>query len=175
MTTAHERTSAVVGTRRFLRMLASDISYANTCDLGEEAVRLLRHYPLDVDLDVSATALPNLWRSPSHGIAEAEHGRFAMLDDAKEGLTASHGGEMQSEDEFREEHKMPSNNQIDLAIALRTIHELAVAEGDLGYEYWHGIGKLLQRASGMQAEIDSLGAELERYRAIHAKTARSGS
>ncbi|HDR9104563.1 TPA: hypothetical protein QDB04_001382 [Burkholderia vietnamiensis] len=70
---------------------------------------------------------------------------------------------------------MPSSEQRDLAIALRTIHELAMADGDLGHEYWHGIGKLLRRASSMQAEIDSLGAELERYRAIHAKTVRSSS
>lgn len=173
MTTAHERTSAVVDTRRFLQKLASDNSCANNCDIGEEAVRLLRYYPLDVDLDVSAAALPNLWSSPCRGIAEAEHGRFVLLDDAEEGLTAALAREVQSDDKFRKERKVPSNNQFDLAIALRTIHELAMAEGDLGYEYWHGIGKLLQRASSMQAEIDSLGVELERYRAIHAKTVRS--
>ena len=175
MTTAHERTNAVVETRRFLQMLASDNNCADNCHLEEEAVRLLRYYPLDVDLDVSAAALPNLWSSPCRGIAEAEHGRCDLLDDAALGLKAVLAGEIQSEDEFRTEHKMPSNNQSDLAIALRTIHELAMAEGDLGYEYWHGIGKLLQRAASMQAEIDSLGAELERYRAVHAKTVRSGS
>ncbi|WP_260428959.1 BPSL0761 family protein [Burkholderia cepacia] len=170
MTTAHERTNAVTETRRFLQMLASDDSCANNCDLGAEAVRLLRYYPLDVDLDVSAAALPNLWTSPCRGIAEAEHGRPVLLNDAEQGLKAALAGEIQSEDEFREEHKMPSKNPIALTVALRTMHELAMADGDLGYEYWHGIGKLLQRASDMQAEIDSLNEELERHRSIRAKS-----
>ncbi|RQT42826.1 hypothetical protein DF046_37465 [Burkholderia cepacia] len=65
---------------------------------------------------------------------------------------------------------MPSKNPIALTVALRTMHELAMADGDLGYEYWHGIGKLLQRASDMQAEIDSLNEELERHRSIRAKS-----
>lgn len=60
---------------------------------------------------------------------------------------------------------MPSENLIDLQIALRKIHELALAEGDLGYEYWHQVGQLLRRAAGMQAEIDALSKDLERCRA----------
>ncbi len=60
----------------------------------------------------------------------------------------------------------PAEGHIDLTIALRTVHELAVAEGDLGYEYWHTVGKLLSRASLMQAEIDSLNKDLERCRAM---------
>jgi hypothetical protein len=47
------------------------------------------------------------------------------------------------------------------------IHELGLADGDLGHEYWHQVGKLLKRAAGMQLEIDSLTAELEPYRAMH--------
>lgn len=65
---------------------------------------------------------------------------------------------------------MPSENQIHLDIALRKIHELALAEGDLGYEYWHQIGRLLRRAAGMQGEIDALSRELELCRARLAKT-----
>lgn len=60
---------------------------------------------------------------------------------------------------------MPENSSIDLEIALRKIHELAMADGDLGYAYWHQIGQLLKRAAGMQAEIDALSKELERCRA----------
>lgn len=65
---------------------------------------------------------------------------------------------------------MPSENHIDLEIALRKIHELAMEDGDLGYAYWYKVGQLLQRAAGMQAEIDSLSKELERRRAMRAKT-----
>lgn len=63
MTTARERTNAVVETRRFLQMLASDDSHTNQRDTREVAIRLLRHYPLDIDLAVSAAALPNIWTS----------------------------------------------------------------------------------------------------------------
>ncbi|WP_338152541.1 hypothetical protein [Paraburkholderia monticola] len=30
------------------------------------AMGLLRHYPLDIDLDVSASALPGIWAVPIH-------------------------------------------------------------------------------------------------------------
>ncbi len=65
-----------------------------------------------------------------------------------------------------EEGHMLSANNLDLEIALQKIHELALADGDLGYAYWYEIGQLLRRAAGMQAEIDSLKKELERYRAV---------
>jgi hypothetical protein len=64
-----------------------------------------------------------------------------------------------------EENVMPSENEIDLSAALRKFHELAVSEGDLGHEYWHRVGQLLQRANEMQAQIDSLSKELEVCRA----------
>lgn len=56
---------------------------------------------------------------------------------------------------------MPTENVLDLEIALRKIHELALADGDLGHEYWHQVGQLLRRAAGMQAQIDALSKELE--------------
>ena len=68
---------------------------------------------------------------------------------------------------------MHSENHIDLGIALRKIHELAMAEGDLGYAYWYEVGRLLQRAANMQAEIDLLCKELERCRATRAKASRA--
>jgi hypothetical protein len=66
--------------------------------------------------------------------------------------------------------EMIAENHIDLQIALRKIHELAMEDGDLGYEYWYEIGRLLKRANGMQAEIDALSKELERCRAMLPKT-----
>ncbi|WP_241269966.1 MULTISPECIES: hypothetical protein [unclassified Caballeronia] len=65
-----------------------------------------------------------------------------------------------------EEEDTRAENHIDLTVALRKIHELALADGDLRYAYWHEIGQLLQRANRMQAEIDSLSEELERCRAM---------
>lgn len=65
MTTAAERTKAVLDTRDFLQMLstAEDVTIRGL--VQSVAVGLLRHYPLKVDLDVSASALPKLWAPPS--------------------------------------------------------------------------------------------------------------
>ncbi|WP_247361998.1 hypothetical protein [Ralstonia pseudosolanacearum] len=60
---------------------------------------------------------------------------------------------------------MTSENQIDLDIALRKLHELALEDGDLGYEYWHRIARLLTRAASMESEIEALSHELEKCRA----------
>ncbi|MCZ2897045.1 hypothetical protein MTR01_23795 [Burkholderia thailandensis] len=60
---------------------------------------------------------------------------------------------------------MHSENRIDLKVALQKIHELAMADGDLGYAYWYHVGQLLQRAATMQSEIDVLAKELEECRA----------
>lgn len=58
-----------------------------------------------------------------------------------------------------------SQRCIDLEIALKKLHELAQEEGDLGREYWNAVSKLLERAAGMQSQIDSLSIELEVCRA----------
>lgn len=68
---------------------------------------------------------------------------------------------------------MASENQIDLGIALRKFHELALENGDLGYEYWYGVGQLLKRAASMQTEIDALSRELEICRARQRESFRS--
>jgi len=68
------------------------------------------------------------------------------------------------------EYKMPSENEIDLSIALSELHELAVGRGDLEHAYWYKVGQLLQRANGMQVQIDSLSRELELCRARLRKT-----
>jgi hypothetical protein len=65
----------------------------------------------------------------------------------------------------RARYKMRSDDQIDLVIALRKIHELAVAGGDLGQAYWSEVGQLLQRAATMQEQRKALGRELEWCRA----------
>ncbi|WP_225723133.1 hypothetical protein [Burkholderia cepacia] len=76
-------------------------------------------------------------------------------------------------DDRTEEYKMLSDNHIDLELALRKIHELGVADGDLGYAYWYEVGRLLQRAANMQAEIDLLCNELEQCRATRADANRA--
>lgn len=60
---------------------------------------------------------------------------------------------------------MPSSGEMDLDIALRKIHELALSDGDLGYAYWYQVGQLLRRAAEMQGEIDALNQELRLCRA----------
>jgi hypothetical protein len=64
MTTPEERTKAIVDTRNFLRTLASADEIAIPGLVQTVAASLLRHYPLDVDLDVSASALPGIWAHP---------------------------------------------------------------------------------------------------------------
>ena len=56
---------------------------------------------------------------------------------------------------------MSSNAKIDLDIALRKIHELAMDGGDLGYEYWHEVGRLLCLGESMQIELNMLRIKLE--------------
>ncbi|MBN3002555.1 hypothetical protein JW897_02270 [Chromobacterium alkanivorans] len=60
---------------------------------------------------------------------------------------------------------MTQENDIDIDIALRKIHELGLEDGDLGYAYWYQISQLLKRAAGMQKEIDALAKALEICRA----------
>ena len=64
MTTPTERTNAVIETRRFLQLLASDDGLRDVGNIRETAIRLLRHYPRDIDLSVSSSAFPSVWSSP---------------------------------------------------------------------------------------------------------------
>jgi hypothetical protein len=50
--------------------------------------------------------------------------------------------------------------ELDLSIALRTLHELALAEGDLGREYWDQVGNLLRSVPKLRERIRLLEAEL---------------
>jgi len=65
MTTPAERTKAVVDTRDVLEMLANAEEVTIRGLVQSVAICLLRHYPLNVDLDVSASALPGVWTHPS--------------------------------------------------------------------------------------------------------------
>ncbi|WP_319001417.1 BPSL0761 family protein [Burkholderia cepacia] len=61
MTTAYERTKAVLETRKLLPLRGSPIG-ATTRDIVRDAALLhLRHYPLDIDLEISAVTLPEIW------------------------------------------------------------------------------------------------------------------
>ena len=64
MTTPDERTKAVIGTRDFLQTLAAAEEVSIPGLVQSVAVCLLRHYPLKVDLAISASALPSIWSPP---------------------------------------------------------------------------------------------------------------
>ncbi|WOD17125.1 BPSL0761 family protein [Paraburkholderia kirstenboschensis] len=66
MTMPHERTKAVVETRKLLQLLASSEHVASHKGIHAIAVRLPRHYPLDIHLDISAVALPGVWATPEN-------------------------------------------------------------------------------------------------------------
>lgn len=61
---------------------------------------------------------------------------------------------------------------LDLTIALNKLHELALDEGDLGYEYWYRVRRLLERAGELETQVTELQAELERLRELK-KTAQT--
>jgi hypothetical protein len=65
MTTPAERTKAVVDARDFLQMLSNAEEVTIRGLVQSVAIGLLRHYPLNVDLDVSASALPEIWAQPT--------------------------------------------------------------------------------------------------------------
>jgi len=64
MTTPDERTRAVRSTYEFLRTLATADEITIPGLVQTAAVALLRHYPGDGDLEVSASALPAIWAHP---------------------------------------------------------------------------------------------------------------
>ncbi|MFM0168841.1 hypothetical protein PQR33_05760 [Paraburkholderia sediminicola] len=65
MTMPEERTKAVMETRRFLETLVGSETEIMWGLVRTVAGQLLRHYPLDVDLSVSASALPGVWAPPA--------------------------------------------------------------------------------------------------------------
>ena len=80
MTTACERTKAVIETRKLLQTLSSADEVTIHGLIQSVAVCLLRHYPLDIDLEMSASALPIVWAPPSmHGGEEKRAARGHIL------------------------------------------------------------------------------------------------
>jgi hypothetical protein len=65
MTTPAERTKAVLDTRDFLSLLAASPEVTIRGLVQSVAIGLLRHYPLNVDLDRSASVLPGVWAQPT--------------------------------------------------------------------------------------------------------------
>jgi len=60
----------------------------------------------------------------------------------------------------------------DLTTALRKLHELGLADGDVGYAYWHDVAKLLKSAQWARKRIGNLERELSTC--LHAnKTSKS--
>lgn len=64
MTTAYERTKAVIETRKLLQLLGSSADTTTRNEIRDTALLLLRHYPLDVDIEISAAAMPGIWAAP---------------------------------------------------------------------------------------------------------------
>jgi hypothetical protein len=64
MTTPDERTKAIMDARSFLRTLVAADEITIPGLVQTVAVGLLRHYPLDVDIEVSASVLPDVWAYP---------------------------------------------------------------------------------------------------------------
>ncbi|SMG39856.1 BPSL0761 family protein [Paraburkholderia susongensis] len=64
MTMPEERTKAILETRHFLETLLASEDEIMWGLVRTMAARLLRHYPQDVDLGVSALALPGVWAPP---------------------------------------------------------------------------------------------------------------
>jgi len=65
MTQPHERTQALIETRRLLETLHESEQPLMWALVRTAAANALRHYPSDDDLAASATALPSVWSSPA--------------------------------------------------------------------------------------------------------------
>lgn len=73
MTTPEERTRAILGGRELLATLAQGRGAYSPDLVRTLAMTLLRHYPRDVDIDVSAAAIPHLWAEPAMARRRPSH------------------------------------------------------------------------------------------------------
>lgn len=62
MTTPTERTAAVQKTRAFLEMLAHGEGNNVSQDIALRAETLLRHYPSDLELELTSAVYPTCWQ-----------------------------------------------------------------------------------------------------------------
>ncbi|WP_408434002.1 BPSL0761 family protein [Paraburkholderia caffeinilytica] len=64
MTTPNQRTRAVLDARELLSTLAAGDEITIPGLVRSVAIALLRHYPLEIDISVSATMAPEVWAEP---------------------------------------------------------------------------------------------------------------
>lgn len=64
MTTADERTRAVLDTRSFLQTLARNEEVSIAGLIRTAAIGLLRHYPAESDLAATSAIAPLIWGAP---------------------------------------------------------------------------------------------------------------
>ncbi len=92
--------------------------------------------------------------------------RICRVCNSEDAVRLLRCGKGEDDASYQRGHTMTSPEKpIDLDIALRKLHELALADGNLGSEYWHQVSQLLKRAAGIQLDIDALSRELEKCRA----------
>ncbi|MFL9917974.1 hypothetical protein PQR75_21785 [Paraburkholderia fungorum] len=89
MTTPAERTKAVLDARDFLSLLAASPEVTIRGLVQSVAIGLLRHYPVKVDMDASASALPGVWAHPTFECPKNWHRRIAPFRWSQHGLTSS--------------------------------------------------------------------------------------
>lgn len=65
MTMPEERTKAITETRQFLETLLGAEDEILWRLVRTVAGQLLRHFPQDIDLRISASALPGVWAPPA--------------------------------------------------------------------------------------------------------------
>lgn len=56
------------------------------------------------------------------------------------------------------------NRDVDLDVALHTLHDLSLRDGDLGAEYWESVMRILVAAGAMHAELVRLRNEAKGVR-----------
>ncbi|ASL47823.1 hypothetical protein bAD24_III10530 [Burkholderia sp. AD24] len=64
MTTADQRTRAVLDTRSFLQTLAHNEEISIAGLIRTVAIGLLRHYPEEPDLAATSAVAPSIWGAP---------------------------------------------------------------------------------------------------------------
>jgi len=60
----NERTKAAIETRQFLKTVLDAEDEIMWSLVRSLAFQLLRHYPLNADIDLSASTLPGVWTPP---------------------------------------------------------------------------------------------------------------
>lgn len=64
------------------------------------------------------------------------------------------------------------SEHLDLSIALKKLHELGQAEGDLGCAYWYAVAQLLRDAKKATERVRELEVQIQRLSARRPSAAR---